>query len=648
MSRAPSRAGLVAWLTLLLAVLAFGAYCVDLMLTVSHERAEVAVRVGWLRRAQDLAQRPDAGAQAALRLAVEGHPGGAPLADHLAAKPGNVDGFVRAVRGELSELSTSLGARWDALNLIALAALGFAGLSLGLLVVLGRRQRAAEAARERLAATNDELRRANAAARQASEEKSRLVAYVSHEFRTPLQAIMGMAALLEDRALTDDQRKRHMAILRGASDDLLRLIDGLLDAAKLESGKSTIRIDEFSPRTLLEQVLGLLEPSAAKKGLALRSELAPDLPKTLSGDRMRLRQVVINLVGNAIKFTSRGHVTLRARARVDESHARLRVEVTDTGPGMTQATRAKLFQPFARANDSGVVRTEGSGLGLAISKQLIEALGGRLDVESTPGIGSTFWFEVDMPVSELASPPAQAPAAGSTVLVADDDASSRALLQAVITRAGHGAEAVADGEAAVAAALARTFVAAVLDVQLPGLDGPSAARRIRAARPGLPLVALTGHTEIEVHDRCRSAGFDAVLVKPVGLDMLRATLARVMSEKSGPLDLSVLRSYQTPEDPDFVPGLIDVYVQESERDLSALQAAATRGDMKTVTQLAHRLKGSSAGFGARALAEQFQALYAAARAGAATDELLASVAQELGRVRAALLAEKSRLAGRPK
>lgn len=539
MSGAPSRAGLVAWLTLLLAVLAFGAYCVDLMLTVSHERAEVAVRVGWLRRAQDLAQRPDAGAQAALRLAVEGHPGGAPLADHLAAKPGNVDGFVRAVRGELSELSTSLGARWDALNLIALAALGFAGLSLGLLVVLGRRQRAAEAARERLAATNDELRRANAAARQASEEKSRLVAYVSHEFRTPLQAIMGMAALLEDRALTDDQRKRHMAILRGASDDLLRLIDG-----------------------------------------------------------------------------------------------------------MTQATRAKLFQPFARANDSGVVRTEGSGLGLAISKQLIEALGGRLDVESTPGIGSTFWFEVDMPVSELASPPAQAPAAGSTVLVADDDASSRALLQAVITRVGHGVEAVADGEAAVAAALARTFVAAVLDVQLPGLDGPSAARRIRAARPGLPLVALTGHTEIEVHDRCRSAGFDAVLVKPVGLDMLRATLARVMSEKSGPLDLSVLRSYQTPEDPDFVPGLIDVYVQESERDLSALQAAATRGDMKTVTQLAHRLKGSSAGFGARTLADGCQALYAAAKAGTAIDPALADVAQESARVKAALLAEKARMQGR--
>ncbi len=645
MSGPGARAGLLTWLALLFIVVAFTAYC-----AVSRERAEVAVRVGWLLRVQDLADRPDAGAQAALRLAVEAHPGAEPLARHLEGKPGALDDFVRAVRAELSALSSRLGDRWDTLYLVAVFALAFAALSLTLLAVLGRRGRAAEEARAALAAANKELRQATSTARHASEEKSRLIAYVSHEFRTPMQAIMGMAALLEDPTLPEEERRRHMATLRGASEDLLRLVDGLLDVAKIESGRATIRIDEFSPASLFEQAVSLLQPSATKKGLALRCELSPDLPRTLHGDRMRLRQVVINLLGNAIKFTARGHVTLRARVRVNGPLAHLRVEVADTGPGLSQAARAKLFQPFARARESGP-RVEGTGLGLAISRQLIEALGGRLDVESTPGLGSTFWFEVDIPISALAPstpPPTSVATSGSAILVADDDETGRSLLVAALSRAGHEVVAVGDGEAAVVAATERPFTAAILDVQLPGLDGPTAARKIRALRPEIALIALTGHTEVDIHDRCRSAGIDTVLIKPVGVEKLRATVSRTIAERNGPVDLSVLRSYFSFDDPGFVPNLIDVYLQEVDRDLAGIHAAVAARDSKTVVQLAHRLKGSSAGFGARALAEQFQALYAAARAGAATDELLASVAQELGRVRAALLAEKSRLAGRPK
>ena len=638
------RAGLVAWLALLLVVLAFAAYCVDLMLVVGRERAELAVRVGWLRKAQDLSQRPDAGAQAALRIAVAGHPGAGPLAEHLAGKPGELDPFVRAVRGELSDLSTRLGARWDALGVLALFALAFATLSLVLLAFLRGRERAAEAAKASLAAANAELKRANLAARDAAEAKSRLVAYVSHEFRTPMQAIMGMASLLEDEALPAEQRRRHMTTLRCSSEDLLRLVDGMLDLARLEHGKTTIRIDEFSPRALLEQVVGLLGPGATEKGLALRCELAPDLPQTLSGDRMRLRQVVINLVGNAIKYTARGRVTVRARARIHDGLARLRVEVADTGPGMSQAVRTRLFQPFSRVQAPEDPRAEGTGLGLSISKQLIEALGGRIDVDSISGVGSTFWFEVDLPVVGPTAPVESAPAgAGAAILVADDDPAGRALLVAALRRAGHDVEAVGDGEAAVAAALARPFAAAVLDVQLPGLDGPSAARKIRAARGDIALIALTGHTEPEVRARCKDAGIDVVLIKPVGLDTLRATVAKALSEKSGPLDLSVLRGYITADDPGFVPGLIDVYLREAERDLAAMQAAVDRGDARTTAQLAHRMKGSSAGFGARALADSCQALYAAARAEAPTQAALADVAQQYARVRTALVAEKTRL-----
>lgn len=643
MSRPPSgRAGLYIGLALLAVVLGFFVFCVQLLLAVSHERAELATRVDWLHRAQDLQTRPDAYGLSTLRISVSGHPGAERLAVHLGGGPGGLDNFVRELRRELAGISTRLGARWDAMGVVAMFALGFATLSLVLLLLLRRRRLSALTAQGRLAAANDELRRANEAARAAAEAKSRLVAYVSHEFRTPMQAIMAMIGLLEDPALTDEQRQRYVATLRASSEDLLRLVDGLLDVARIESGKVTARVDEFSPRSLLEDAARLLEPGARKKGLELRMDLSPDLPRTLRGDRMRLRQVVINLLGNAIKYTARGHVELRARSELLGAAAKIRVEVSDTGPGISRAMQARLFQPFARAQESAIVRLEGSGLGLSICKQLIEALGGRLDVESIPGVGSTFWFEVELPVLEASPPKSDPPKSllrGAHLLIADDDTASRTMLATALERAGNTVDGVGDGEAAVSAALARQYAAIVLDVQLPALDGPGAARRIRAARGDVPLIALTGHTEPDMIARCRESGFDTVLIKPVSLETLRATIARLVADRSGPVDLSVLRGYVTADDPGFVPGLIDTFLREAERDVAGMSSA----DRRQVAQLAHRLKGSAAGFGARALANCCQTLYTAARGDAPLTAEVAIVGQEFIRVQAVLLAEKTRL-----
>lgn len=496
----------------------------------------------------------------------------------------------------------------------------------------------------RLTREQAELQRRADAAREAAEQHQRLVAQVSHELRTPIQAILGLLSLLEDDALPAEPRRRHLATLRGAAEDLLLLIDGLLDTAEFDGQRSALRSDEFSPRATLEQVVHLLAPGANTRGVAVRCDLAPNLPARVRGDRLRLRQVVINLLGNAIKYARRGNVELRARARTSDDFAHLRVEIVDDGPGLPPETRAALFRPFARG-ERGARPTpvEGTGLGLVICQQLLESMGSHLECVSEPGAGSTFSFEIALPVVAHTAPPTADDTARPRILVADDDQASRDLLVAALRRAGYAVDAVPDGTAAVSAATSRSYVAVVLDVQLPELDGPSAARRIRLARDDIALIALTGHSELDVLRRCREAGIDAVLIKPMKLEALRAAIARAIADRASPVDLAVIRGYLTGDDTAFVINLIDVFLRDAQRDLEAMDEAAARGDIEQVAALAHRLKGSAAGFGARLLAERCQFLYAAARAGLPIDIELMAVTREFARVQQALAAERARL-----
>ncbi len=343
-----------------------------------------------------------------------------------------------------------------------------------------------------------------------------MVAHVSHELRTPMQAIMSLLALLDDHSLPLEQRQQHLNTLRGSSEDLLLLIDGLVETAQIDGKRPSPRADDFSPRATLEQLADLLGPSARKRGLELRAALAPDLPPRLRGDRLRLRQIVINLIGNSIKFTRQGHVELRASARVEDGVAQLAVAVSDTGVGIAPDALDKLFVEFARVGDLSL---EGTGLGLSISKQLVEALGGRLDVDSEPGVGTTFRFEVTMPSRRPAGrgrrhgrhAPARAGRRrrhrGSRA-AGDRLAPQRLRGRRRGRRRGRGRQ---RARAAVRGRHPRRPAA-------PSSTGPGAARQIRDVRGDVALIALTGHTEIDVLGRCKGAGIDAILIKPVKLE----------------------------------------------------------------------------------------------------------------------------------
>lgn len=644
----PWRWGLAALLTV---IAAFVIYAVDLMRTVARERAEVEVRVGWMRSAELLYARGDAEGLAALRGEIAAHPGAAPLADLVPDIGAPLAGFTAGVRRDLAGLSARLGERWEALNVVTLAALGFAALSLILFAASRTRQRALAAAQAQLTATNAALQRAHAAEQAAGELKARFLAYVSHELRTPLQGILGVSAQLAERG--DDGREPDLRVagLQTAAQDLLRMVDELLDFSRIDSGRLSIRLEAFALRGLFEQVFEFVAPSAARKGVALRHYLADDLPARVVGDTLRLRQVVLNLMSNAIKFTDHGSVALHVGVTPRGSSVGLRVEVRDTGPGIPRAAQARLFQPFTRVSEPGAARREGTGLGLVISRRIVEMLGGRLDVDSTPGVGSTFWFELDLPlaaaapavVTKAAAGPAERVEGGSRVLIAEDDPTNRTLLRTVLTRAGHLVDVVEDGPAAVEAARACPYTIVLLDVELPGLSGPAVARELRKTDARVALIALTGHTDVAVHARCKAAGIDLVLTKPIEPAALRDALARVVADRGGPLDMSVLQPYQSADDREFLVRLIDIYLEEAARVVAALAGPVQSLDPPAVAQLAHRLKGSSSSMGARRLATCCQTLHDAARMGLPLGGDVASVLGELARVVDALRREQAHL-----
>ena len=385
-------------------VLGFTAWCVWLVQAVEHERAQVATRVGWLGEAQGLQHTLGRGGEidgelAALVEAVEAGGAGAAVQSALTtvratalatARHEALDGFVRAVRGETAALSQRLGQRWSALYVLTLAALLAAVTALALLVVATRRQRRAEALQVSLAEAMTAVDQARGEAEAASANKSAYVTHMSHELRTPLNAILGYTALLRElpALAADPEAREDLQRVALAGEHILGLIDAILDIARIEAGRLELRAAPFEPRALLGAVVELLR-GQAREGVTLRVEAAPELPERLIGDAARLRQVLVNLVANALRFTARGSVVIRA------SHGApgLRVVVEDTGPGIPRAEQALLFRPFSQLGGGD---GRGSGVGLMLCRQLVEAMDGRIDVESEAGAGSRFWFEVPL------------------------------------------------------------------------------------------------------------------------------------------------------------------------------------------------------------------------------------------------------------